>query len=276
VVSADLVYHNLSDAAVVGYFDGSTGKNGRVTLGGYLAPPATWKRFSAAWQGVLANAPAPCSYLHMVEAHARDPEFSVQKGWTEARVEELIELLLNKCLRPFALNESEDACLIGLCCSIPAEAWEEACRQETRLKRYGQAGVCARFATALALRRLPQDPDAPIGHRTGSLAMVFDRGERFKRQVEEIWERALKRPPGRRGSLSMVSMICEDNMRTTPGLQAADFLAWHVNRWQEHLSDKAWWRTLTSGPGATFVREFNANLLVEWCRLGFDRDALQP
>jgi hypothetical protein len=260
----------LPPVAVRGYFDGSYGESGRVTLAGYLAPPETWERFAQEWFNVIGGFDPPCEYVHMVDAHARSGAFRVNAGWNPTRVDELVNELLHRCFLPFTLNESEDTCLLGICCTIDSGSWESACKREPGLKQHGQAGVCARFVAEMALRRLPQAPGKAEGQRYGTVELIFDRGERFKRQIEIAWQRALKRPRGKRGPLSLVSNVCEEEMKKAPGVQAADFLAWHINRWQTHQSQAAWWRALKSGPGATVLRQFSSDLLIDWFRANFN------
>lgn len=269
-MSTDKEIDPVLPVAVRGYFDGSYGDTGRVTLAGYLAPPKTWERFAQEWLNLIGGFSPPCEYVHMVEANARSGAFRADKGWTPARVNELVNELIHRCFLPFTLNEAEDTCLLGICCTIDSIAWETACKREPGLKQHGQAGVCARFVAELALRRLPQAPSKPEGHRYGTVELFFDQGERFKRQIEIAWKRALSRPPGSRGPLSLVSHISEKDMKKTPGVQAADFLAWHVNRWQTHQSQEAWWRTFKSGPGATVIRQFSSDFLVDWFRFKFN------
>lgn len=256
--------------AVRGYFDGSYGETGRVTLAGYLAPPETWERFAQEWRKVIGGFDPPCDYVHMVDANARSGPFSVGKGWTSAHVDSLVNELIHRCFLPFAFSEPEDTCMLGICCTVDNTCWETACKTEPGLEQHGKAGVCARFVAELALRRLPQAPGEPEGHRCGTVELVFDRGERFKRQIEMAWQRALSRPRGKRGPLSLVSRIREEDMKKEPGVQAADFLAWHVNRWQTHRSQAAWWRTFKSGPGATVIRQFSSDFLVEWFKVNFN------
>lgn len=123
---------------------------------------------------------------------------------------------------------------------------------------------------SLQRTRQPQAPGEPEGHRCGTVELIFDQGERFKRQIELAWQRALSRPRGKRGPLSLVSNVSEQDMKEAPGVQAADFLAWHVNRWQTHQSQAAWWRTFKSGPGATVIRQFSSELLVDWFKVRFN------
>jgi Protein of unknown function (DUF3800) len=262
--------HPSAPIAVKGYFDGSCGQRGRLTLAGYVASPETWQRFAQEWANVITGFAPPCKYLHMVEAHALSGDFRVANGWTTSRVNDLLNQLIHSCFLPFSFNEPEDTCLLSVCCTLDLDAWESACQREPGLEQHGQAGVCARFAAEVALRRLPQAPGQPEGQRHGTVELVFDQGERFKRQIEMAWQQALSRPVGRRGPLSLVSQISEADMRQTPGLQAADFLAWHINRWRTHQSQTAWWRTFKSGPGAGIAREFSSDLLVAWYNVGFD------
>lgn len=189
-------------------------------------------------------------------------------GWTPQQVEKLIRDLLNQCLMPLG-REAGDEGLYAAYCTIEREDYERACEDLPELRGKGFAAICAEFVTCVALRLLPQDPAKPEGHRLGRVELTFDRGEAFQPAIEAAWQRVKDRPEGRRGPLSLVSKISSADWRDVPGLQAADDLAWHVNRWRTKGSIGANLRTVlpTDGTGA----HFGCQQLIEWYR-----DSLDP
>ncbi|MEO8502367.1 MAG: hypothetical protein ABI609_00570 [Acidobacteriota bacterium] len=251
-----------SEVAITGYFDSSEGESGRITLAGYLASPDTWAAFDRTWDEVPRIFSPPSQYLHMVDAMALRNEFARANGWSGILVDALLRQLLHRCFLPFALDVPDGPSLLKLYCTIERDEWLRACAGAPNLKNYGRAGVCARFIAGVAVHRLPQAEGEPEGFRSGYLELVFDQGEPFKRQVELACQRAARCAPGQRGPLSLVSVIREANMRQTPGLQAADYLAWLVNRWQESQSQVSWWLSFKSSPGLAF--ELTAEFLIEW------------
>lgn len=259
--------------SIRGYFDRSEGDSGRVTLAGYLASPDVWARFDQAWVDVLSGFTPQCSYLHMVDAMALRNEFARANGWSSELVNKLLHQLVHRCFLPSAWSEPDSPSLLKLYCTIDSTDWSRACVVAPRLKDYGIAGVCARFVAGIALKRLPQADGEPEGHRFGSLELVFDRGERFKRQIELAWQSAIQRAVGQRGPLTLISAVREANAKETPGLQAADFLAWLVNRWQERECQKSWWLTFKSSPGLAY--QMNSDSLIEWQSFDFDTRSLR-
>lgn len=260
-------------SSIRGYFDSSKGERGRVTLAGYLASPAVWARFDQAWTGVLSSFVPQCPHLHMLDAMARRNNFAVANGWSSDLVNDLVRQLIHRCFLPSSWSEPDGSSLLKLYCTIGPADWSRACAAAPGLRNHGAAGVSARFVAGIALMRLPQAEGEPEGCRSGSLELVFDQGEPFKRQIEMAWQSAMERATGHRGPLSMISTVREADMRQTPGLQAADFLAWLVNRWQERGCQTSWWRTFKASPGAGFG--LSSEFLIEWQALDLDTRRLR-
>lgn len=260
--------------AIRGYFDGSGQENDdQVTLAGYVASPEVWATFEERWLRVLRAFEPPCAYFHMVEAKGLRGKFSIGKGWSKARVDSLIQDLIHQCFLPAAWNGPDGPSLLKVFCTIGRTDWERSCQEVPQLREHSRATVCARYVAEAALRRLPQDPDKPEGHRTGTLELYFDQNEPFLPQIKAAWRNALTRPKGRRGPLSMISDIVPAEMRTSPGLQAADFLAWHINRWRTKDCQRSWWRTFKSCPGIGV--QFRSSDIVEWHKAGYDGSLLR-
>lgn len=269
-VGASSASRGSRPVAVRGYFDRSGGERGRLTLAGYLASPEVWARFDQAWGEVLSGFEPQCLYLHMVDAMKLRNEFETKNGWNSDLVNELLHQLVHHCFLPCAWSEPDGPSLFKLYCMIEASEWARACAAAPRLKNHGTAGVAARFVAGIALKRLPQAEGEPEGCRAGSLELVFDREKqfKFKRQIELAWEAAAQRAVGQRGPLSLISRIGEENWRETPGLQAADFLAWLVNRWQERECQESWWLTFKSCPGRAY--QLDSDFLINWESFGLD------
>lgn len=259
--------------SIRGYFDSSEGESGRVTLAGFLASPDVWATFDQAWTDVLSSFTPECHYLHMRDAMAPRNEFAIKNGWHSALIRDLLQELVHGCFLPSAWSEPDGPSLLKLYCTVDATDWSQACAAAPRLKNHGIAGICARFVAGIALMRLPQAEGKPEGCRSGSLELVFDRGEPFKRQIDMEWQSAMKRAVGKRGPLTLISATREADMRKTPGLQAADFLAWLVNRWQERDCQESWWLSFKASPGKAF--QLGSDFLVEWQSSNLDTRRLR-
>ena len=96
---------------------------------------------------------------------------------------------------------------------------------------------------------LPDDSSSPTKKR-GGLEIWFDRGERFQHSVQKLWE---KRKNRRDDVMSHIITITPADYRQVIGLQAADFVAWHVNR--HHASGEDW-AGLVSGIAAPSLNQY--------------------
>lgn len=273
IVSGHRATPVTTPVAIRGYFDSSKGESGRVTLAGYLASPDVWVRFGQAWSEVLNGFSPQCAYLHMVDAMALRKQFAIGNGWSTDLVNDLLQQLVHSCFLPFAWAEPDGPSLLKLYCTIDLTDWSHACVVAPQLRNQGIAGICARFVAGIALRRLPQADGESEGCRSGCLELVFDQGEPFKRQIDLAWNSAMRRAVGQHGPLTLISESREADMRATPGLQAADFLAWLVNRWQERDCQESWWLTFKASPGCAF--KLGSDFLIEWQSLNLDTRRLR-
>ena len=258
--------------AIRGYYDKSGElAEGRVTLAGYAAPLSVWTGFEKRWLDVLANAPIqPCRYLHMVKAMHLSDGF---QDWSRSRVAALLREFFNRCFSPDGWGEGEEA-LSGVHCTIERSDYDRACQVLPHLRQKGWAAVCADYVAYVALTLLPQDPDKSEGHRKGTVELYFDRDEPFQKEIESAWNKALNRPSGRRGPLSMVSHIGAVEMKKTPAVQAADYLAWHVNRWYTRGCRRSNFMAVLAAQGVG--DRFGYDKLVDWYRDGPDPLHLMP
>lgn len=225
------------------------------------------------WNSTLGSYTPKCTALHMLDAAGRRGEFSWRNGWSERKVDQLLRELVRQCLAPCAWEGPDGPSLFKISCIINDSEWRSACSSAPGLKNHGRHGICARVVTECALRRLPQKPGKPNGQRVGEVELVFDRGEPFKRQIEDAWRKATDRSRGQRGPLSLISDILEADWRTTPGLQAADFLAWSLNRLQTRGCQQSWWRTFVSCPGVNL--KISSDVLVRWFHADLEGRRLQ-
>ena len=246
-----------------GYFDCSGQKEDtRLTLAGYIAAPDVWTRFGACWWEVLKNSPAPCTHLHMKDANALKKDFSEANGWTKGKVDTLLGRLIMKCFLPASRAEPDGPSLMGAVCTIERDDFDRAAKERPDLAERGREAICAEFIAEVALSRMPQDPNKPEGYRQGQLELYFDRNEPYRREIESAWRAAKKRPRGKRGPLSMIADIDTAILEKDAGLQAADFLAWHVNRSYSRGAEGLGWRINLASPVAGARLDYAR--LMEW------------
>lgn len=222
--------------AIQAYYD-SSGKskdsNTRfLTLAGYVGTPNAWRRFEELWNNVLQR--WDCSYLHMSDAYLLRKEFAKSKGWTQERVNGLLRDIFNECLSPTGWRDFKDE-FYGASCTVNLEDYTKASADMPSHSLKEPEAICVDHVVTVALRALPENLNLPLG-KEGRVELFFDKGEPFMHKVDRIWR---SKPNNRlKGPLQLVSSIVAADMREVIGLQAADFLAWHTNRYYTHGFDE--------------------------------------
>lgn len=210
------------------YYDSSMSAGGeRITLASYIATTACWANFEQRWARVLAgdgNRPA-CRYLHMKELQRLDGEFSRTKGWDKKTRGLLLRDLNNLCFSPISRVDFAEQ-FVGAVCTVELAHYRTARHVAPALSRRTPEQVCLDHVLHVAIAMLPRDPSDPL-RRTGSAELFFDRGEPYFKYVDRHWRKPYhRRPP----MLQPVSKLDQVEMKSSPGVQAADFLAWATNR----------------------------------------------
>ncbi len=211
-------------AAVRGYFDGSRTGDRYVTLAGYIGPPEAWSIFDERWRAVLESWHLP--YMHMREANVRRGPF---EGWSPQRVDGVMRDLFNNCLAPAGWGQFRGK-FVGAACTVNLDDHARARSELPRLRDKEPEAICVDHVVTIALTALPIDLEERFG-KAGTVELIFDQGEKFRHTIDRVRQsRARNRP----AVLDLVSLVGDGNMRAKVGLQAADLLAWHTNRYRRH------------------------------------------
>lgn len=149
------------------------------------------------------------------------------EGWTHDRVDAVMRDLFNTCLSPAGWDEFRGR-FVGAACTVNLEDYARARTEFPRLERKEPEAICVDHVVTIALMTLPEDLGKPFG-KAGTVELTFDRGEQFRHKINRMWTaRAGIRP----AVMDLVSLVTDGDMRQLPGLQAADLLAWHTNRYR--------------------------------------------
>lgn len=218
-------YDRHVTALVQGYFDGSgqtSGKDLFVTLAGYVGPPEAWAVFDERWRGLLTR--LGLTHFHMADANARRGEF---KGWSEDRVHAARARLLNECLAPMGWVDFRGQ-FVGAACTVNLKDYARARADLPALKQKEPQAICVDHVVTVALMTLPSRKSEPFG-KAGKVDLCFDQNESFLHKINRMSQRKPSLGPA---VLDLIGRLRVGDMRQLPGLQAADLLAWHTNRYR--------------------------------------------
>jgi len=210
----------------LGYFDESgdsrDSQHSALAVAGYVGPPSAWAVFENAWVAALAEFNIP--YLHMRELSKRIGAFA---AWTkgEPHIEERVGTLLGRLAGAIGI-----AGLKGFGATVVLRDVDRF-NVETGLRLHPKA--LAIYACALEVRQVFPDEVLEL------LVDRMDRGEVLvetarKYGLTDNYYTALKNFP----SFRVLPKSGAENPRNTPGLQAADFLAWEARK--NYELKKAW------------------------------------
>lgn len=221
--------------AIRAYIDRSGSSSSRfVSLAAFGAPDDVWLRFEKGWADILKTAPSPITYMHMKEAMGRWPgtPFSYLHGWNQENAWTLV-FKLAKFMSEFKNTE-----LLNFSCVVDMNDWRKI-HDEEGIDIPTEITLCnayvPRQAVLTAVRSLLKAHEGkqqiPLT-ADDMIHIVFDRNEPFFGPFKDEWN-AKKDEANRTGIASpwiLVDSVTEGTMQTTPGIQAADILAWGLNR----------------------------------------------
>lgn len=190
-----------------------------LTLAGYAGTAECWKDLESKWRGTLIKHNAPRSsrgfpYFHMREAIVRQRGY---RGWSEERLRELWRELMN------LIGHTDRSTLVGFSATVDVKGFRAATAKLPKMK--SPDDLLIDFAFGQALSMLPSAADV--------IELVFDKDEKFAGRIGAL----------RGGSAwwsKYVSDIREENMHESCGIQAADTLAWMVNRYYSRGNNDRW------------------------------------
>jgi uncharacterized protein DUF3800 len=219
--------------AVRSFIDSSgIAKDPFLSLAAFSADDRTWAEFETGWQEILESGLWPVPYFHMVEAVGRQPRtpFCHLDGWTREQVWGLI-LKLADYMKSFSGGR-----ITMHSCRVDMNAWRKLTGQGIVIPT--AVDLCSEGALATIIKLFGnkiwrETTSWPRYMGRGELLnFVFDRNEAFiapfSKKVNEGKDKS--EASGEFSLWQLIDSITEGEMKTSPGLQAADILAWGLNR----------------------------------------------
>jgi hypothetical protein len=204
------------------YFDGSEGTDTSgdtwLTLAGFAATDKSWGGFEGTWNTMLRERYPIAPYVHMWQIISGTDPFERVNGWTKGRVVSLVsdavELLKNRdSLHAFS-------------CRVNISARQRIIDEGHSV--YEPARLCAEMCHSLSRRW-------SLTKKLELVWLFFDRGESFIKPLKDQWL-ANRTPPNKLATdpekrvWDLIANIVDDDTEHTPGLQAADMVAWATSR----------------------------------------------
>lgn len=185
-----------------------------MCLAGFVAPDETWTTFDTSWNAALAKHGAP--YLHTTDL----TNFKrVYKTWTPVQRDALMTDLVE------AIHATGRIAALGAIMSVD-DYNSLSSHDKTRL-RDPFFPLFQEVMRGAALDTHFQPPDVKV-------KMVYSQQDEFGPLAMQLWKmmQATIDFKGRMGSLDFA------DMRTVPGLQAADLLAFELRRYYQNKRDR--------------------------------------
>jgi Protein of unknown function (DUF3800) len=212
--------------ALRAYFD-SSGKleDNWMTLAAIAAPESIWMEFEKVWTEILDNHTPKGSYIHVREVYRLEKAFDRNLGWDHDNAFGLV----NKCLVYISSLPKDQ--LRAFYCSIDLLAWRKL-RAET-YQTPDPIDLCNTFCSEFVLTWYGfVYPATLIDPKTDSVRYFFDRDEYFFQPFHDKWNRGRIQSlaTGRWSIWNAIDEVASVEMKKTPGIQAADIVAWGRNR----------------------------------------------
>lgn len=212
------------------YFDGSIGgqHDAWLTLGGFAASDKTWARIEAEWEVMLRDRYPIAPYVHMTDLITGNDPFEREAGWCSCRVKGLVDDVIN------LLGSINPTDLCAFACSVDVLA-------RKRLKDEGYpvtdpAIICAENGLGRLLEWYTDKHGIELSY------LFYDQNEPFIRSIRRRWQRAVPQRKLVTGDLfwGRIAGVLPVAMERTPGIQAADVIAWAFTRKLRNVPNDEW------------------------------------
>jgi hypothetical protein len=197
-----------------------------MTLAAFAGDDEIWAKFETDWDEILRSHCPRADYVHMREVNTLTKGFDWKLGWNVHKAFELV----TKCLSYMSRVDKKKFRMFY--CTVDLEAWH-------KLKKEGYClpdpvEMCSDYSMYGVLWWYVQQrhPDSVFNLPTDSAHYFFDKDEPFEKNFRAKWESETRKheSTGEVNPWILIEEVSSVNMRKVPGVQAADVLAWSVNR----------------------------------------------
>jgi hypothetical protein len=198
-----------------------------MTIAGVAAPDELWAEIETKWWEILHNYSPRAEYTHMVEINALSKGFDKRLGWSHQSAFGLVA----QCLAYMSRLDKQRFRVFH--CTVDLEAWQKLTNQGYKIPT--PIDLCNEFCVfGIQLwyaYKYPLESEI-IDLATDAERYIFDRNEQFFLPFRQRWnsEKDKFEATGAISPWVLIGDVTEGEMKKVPGIQAADILAWSVNR----------------------------------------------
>lgn len=198
-------------------------KDRYLTLAAVAGNDGMWAEFESEWENICDGHTPKAKYVHMREIYQLIKGFDSSLGWTH----ETGFSLAVKCIKYMSNLDKKRFQMFY--CSVDLFAWKTL-RAET-YQMPEPVDLCNSFCSESILGwyifHYPDMFDA-----CDRLKYFFDRKEYFENPFKDKWnrERSQSEATGDWSVWNLIDEVAPVEMETAPGVQAADIIAWSMNR----------------------------------------------
>ena len=199
-------------------------KHGYLTLAAVVANDEMWAEFDTAWKKILEEHVPKASYIHMREILRLKDGFDSALGWDSKSAFDVA----TKCVAYMSHLDKKRFHIFY--CSVDLFAWRKL-RAET-YELPDPVDMCNKYCSETVVGWYLNSYPGVIDTSTDNLKYFFDRSEPFKKPFEDKWnyEKNWAEEIGEQSCWHLIDDVSAVDMKKTPGIQAADIIAWGVNR----------------------------------------------
>ncbi len=211
--------------ALRAYFD-SSGKvaDDYLTLAAFAGNEEMWDKFETDWSKILEEHTPQAKYVHMREIAHQRGGFDREHGWNEQNAFGLA----TSCLSYMSSLDKKRFRMFY--CAVDLVAWRRL-RAETYALP-SPIDLCNEFCSqGVLMWYVGFYPDV-VNLSADTIRYFFDNGEEFKGPFENKWKKEKRQSKQTRvwSIWKLIEQVSSVDMKNVPGVQAADILAWAVNR----------------------------------------------
>jgi Protein of unknown function (DUF3800) len=198
-----------------------------ITLAALATTDEVWGQLETEWEKILKGHTPQGSYIHMKEVYRLEKAFDKNLGWNHDNAFGLV----NKCLMLMS-HLPKDKFRVFYC-SVHIAAWDKL-RAET-YQMPDPVELCNKFCSEFVLTWygfVYKPTSFVMDPRSDSVRYFFDKNEYFFQPFCDRWklETNTSDATGRWSIWNAIDEVAPVEMRKTPGIQAADIIAWGRNR----------------------------------------------